>query len=663
MKKHLLFVASLTLGFMVTSCQDDKTVFLELDAANTRADLTESEITDYYWYRGKEIPIKRVPNKSFVLFKSSDKNALLNTLSERNIRFNPSSIKGYTHGGIDLTDGNNTKSFLKGYESIEIFLNPSEVIKLDEVIYAAPYYRSSDDTDFPLTNLFYVFLNDIGDYMTFEKKAEEVNANIISKYDELPGMYVLSCTKYSKGNALELANLFYETGMFKDTEPSFMSLSLESTPNDLFYNDQWNLYHTDSQGNYIGYDIRFQLAYNAGIIPNASNIITAVTDSGVDLSHPDLTFHSYSWDATYSTSPSVVWNDHGTTVAGVIGATSNNNIDIAGIASGVKIMSLSCNLDEDGAPAADMASLIVQAVNHGAHVINNSWATNTYSSAVAAAIYQAVTNGRNGKGCIMVFPSGNYYSTSEPYSSIKFPASYTPENNVISVGAISQDGKRKKIELLSHWGSHYGTNLDIVAPGEIIYTTRPVDYYLTTTVSSGTSLATAHVSGVASLLLAKNPNLTFDEVGYIIAVTANKSLNGYAFSNTTKVGGTWNSQVGHGLLDMYAALQMAQSTIYPNSGSVAITGGQTTLNSGGSGYVGTTFTATPTNSNYKYFWSGSYSGSCDRWYVTPNSAYSPTGNVSVYLNSGQSGVLTVTCRVFNGSTYVGSATKNVYVSY
>lgn len=108
---------------------------------------------------------------------------------------------------------------------------------------------------------------------------------------------------------------------------------------------------------------------------------------------------------------------------------------------------------------------------------------------------------------------------------------------------------------------------------------------------------------------------------------------------------------------------MAQSVSYPNSGSVLLTGGQTTLNSGGSGYAGTTFTASPNNSSYKYYWSGLYTGTCDRWYVTPNTTNGPVGNVSVYLNSGQSGVLAVTCRVYSNSTFIGSSTQYVYVSY
>ncbi len=552
---------------------------------------------------------------------------------------------------------------MKGYESAEIAINPKEAVKYDEIIYAAPYYYADDERSFPLTNLFYVLLKDKGDYQVLEKRAKEKKVNIISTYEESPNLYLLSCTKDSEGNAIELANCFYESNLFEMSEPSFMSFSFESAPNDLFYNSQWNLYHVEN-GSYVGYDINYQQAYDAGIIPNVSNIIVAVTDSGVELTHPELTLHTYSWDATNGTSPSVVWTEHGTTVAGVIGATTNNTTGIAGIASGVKIMSLSADLDEDGAPAGAMRDLILKAVNNGAHVINNSWSTNAYSSLIASAINQAVTVGRNGKGCIMVFPSGNYESNDDnSISSLKFPASYTPENSVIAVGASTKEGKRKTIVLTSSWGSHYGTNLDVVAPGEIIYTTTPVSGYVTCLVYEGTSLAAAHVSGIAALILALNPNLSYDEVGYIIQCTANKSLPGYSFSYTAKMGGTWNNQVGHGLLNMYAALQMATATSYVSYGSVAITGGQTTLSSGSSGYVGTTFTATPTNNNYKYFWSGSYTGTCDRWFVTPNTSYGSTGNVSVYLNPGQSGVLAVTCRVFNGSTYVGTATKYVNVSY
>ena len=396
------------------------------------------------------------------------------------------------------------------------------------------------------------------------------------------------------------------------------------------------------------YDINYLQAANANMIPNASNMVIAVIDAGVELTHSDLSFHSFSWDGVNNSSPSVVYDPHGTNVAGILGAVTNNTIGIAGIASGAKIMSLSHIFLDDAASQGKAAELIIKATNQGAHVINNSWGFQSSSTALSSAINYSITNGRDGKGCILVFGSGNNYS-----STMRFPASYTPESRVIAVGATSYNGYRASF-------SDYGTNLDIVAPGINIPTTTTGNTYISN--FWGTSASTPHVSGVAALILAKNPNLYYDEVGFILQSSANKSLP-YTFSSTSKAGGTWNNEVGHGLLDMYSALSMTQSVSYPFSGSVSITGGQTTLNSGGSGYVGTTFTASPNNSSYKYYWSGSYSGTCDRWYVTPNTPTSPICNISVYLNSGQSGVLAVTCRVYSNTSFIGSYTQYVNVSY
>ena len=61
MRKKILILASLALGFIATSCQDDKNVFHEIDDAITRSELAEHEITDYYWYRDNKIPIKQAP--------------------------------------------------------------------------------------------------------------------------------------------------------------------------------------------------------------------------------------------------------------------------------------------------------------------------------------------------------------------------------------------------------------------------------------------------------------------------------------------------------------------------------------------------------------------------------------------------------------------------
>lgn len=644
---NLLLFVLIPSTFALTSCQDDMKIYLEADETITRVENDNSVLIDYYWYQGEKIPIKQVPEKSYIIFKASDKDAIIAAFKREDIKFDSSSIKKYYHSGIDLTDGDESKAFLNHWKA-EVDISPERAYDIPGVVYAAPYYYANDEKHiFPLTNLFYVFLRKPSDLNLLEELADEYKTNIISRYEELPDMYVLACNRDSKGNALEVANSLYETGLFEATEASFMSFAL-ATPNDSLYNSQWNLHYQNQYGSYSpNYDINYNEAANSNLIPNANNIIIAVIDEGVELTHSDLTFHSFSWDGVNNSSPSVVYDPHGTNVAGILGAVTNNTIGIAGVASGAKIMSLSHFFPVDASSVGALAALIIKATDKGAFVINNSWSGDLISNAISNAINYSITNGRDGKGCVLTFAAGN-----EGNSALGFPASYTPEKRVISVGATSYNGYRASF-------SNYGTNLDIVAPGVGIPTTTTGNSWTTFT---GTSAATPHVSGVAALILAKNPDLYYDEVGFILQSSANKSLP-YTFSSTTKAGGTWNNEVGHGLLNMYSALSMTQSVSYPFSGSVSITGGQTTLNSGGSGYVGTTFTASPNNNSYKYYWSGSYTGTCDRWYVTPNTPTSPICNVSVYLNSGQSGVLAVTCRVYSNTSFIGSYTQYVNVSY
>jgi|GEM_PF-203999 len=641
----ILLIAAITMY----SCQDDIKMTLDADVAATRTELDNSEMVDYYWYQGEKKFIKQVPNKSFIIFRTTDKDKVLASFDKEKIHYNPSSIIKYYHSGIDLTEGDEEKAFLN-HLCAEVDISPDRAYDIPEVVYAAPFYFASDEKQiFPLTNLFYVFLKDLKDYKLLKKIADDNRLNIISQFEKLPSMYVLACDRESNGNALIMANSLFETELFEATEPSFKSQSL-ATPNDTYYSSQWNLQYQNQYGSYTpDYDINYDQAANSYLIPNASNIIIAVIDKGVELTHSDLTLHSFSWDGVSSSSPSVIYGSHGTNVAGILGAITNNSSGIAGVASGAKIMSFSHDLLNDSNLAGELANLIMKASDQGAHVINNSWGIHTDSYALSYAINYAITYGRGGKGCVLTFSSHNDNS-----STMRFPARYTPEKSVIAVGASSYNGYRASF-------SNYGDNLDIIAPGVDIPTTTTGNSWVTN--FSGTSASAPHVSGVAALMLAKNPNLFYDEVGFILQNSANKSLPGYTFSSTTKVGGTWNNEVGHGLLDMYSALLMTQSISSYYSGGMSLNGGQTTLNSNGTGYVGTTFTASPNNSNYKYYWSGTYTGTCDRWFVTPNTPYSPIGNVSVYLNPGQSGVLTVTCRVYSNTAFIGSSTQYIYVSY
>lgn len=298
--------------------------------------------------------------------------------------------------------------------------------------------------------------------------------------------------------------------------------------------------------------------------------------------------------------------------------------------------------------ASHLAGAIRKAVDMGASVINNSWYLDPPTNLVDQAIQYAIEEGRNGKGCVLVMCSNN-----DDYNHLVYPASHTPQSDIIAVGAITYNGKRKSktsIDGQTKWGSNYGSGLDIVAPGVLIYTTDSLNSWAP---RNGTSVAAPQVSATAAEILTINSSLRYDEVDFIIKNTA-KKLSGYTYSGTYG----WNNQTGYGLLDMAAALQMASSTL--SGGSSVSISGQSYISVNNNGYAGTTLSASPYNSSYTYFWTASYYGDCNSWYIWPNGS---NADISVYLNPGQSGgTLIATCRVYHNSTFIGSASHYLQIN-
>src|SRR5690606_38281894 len=187
--------------------------------------------------------------------------------------------------------------------------------------------------------------------------------------------------------------------------------------------------------------------------------------------------------------------------------------------------------------------------------INNSWGdqggqffNQLHSALLENAINNALTNGRNGLGTIMVFAAGNHSPA------IDYPANSNP--NIITVGAITSIGNRSNF-------SGFGNELDVVAPGSNIISTIPNQ---ATASWDGTSMAAPHVSGIVALILSVNPNLTFEQVNDIIENTAQK-IGNYNYGNAAnRPNGTWNNEMGYGLVDAYASVQQAQQSL------VSITG-------------------------------------------------------------------------------------------
>ncbi|MDR0872624.1 MAG: S8 family serine peptidase [Prevotellaceae bacterium] len=382
--------------------------------------------------------------------------------------------------------------------------------------------------------------------------------------------------KINIGEVLGLTRKLYESGLFEFVEPSLLSFV---KPSNTYYSSQWGLKNTGQSGGTSGVDINAEAAW---AITNGSNSIkVAVIDEGVDLTHPDLQANLL---AGYDAVPAAESpggangspygnNAHGTACAGIIAAL-NNTIGIRGIASNVKILPVRIGYRVDGSNLLTTETLwIVNGINHtrlNADVLSNSWKQSASSATITNAINNATTQGRSGKGCIVVFSAGNDGSS----STVNYPANLSSSNSaVIAVGAIDKKGERSSF-------SNYGTALNVVAPGEGIYVTdiQGTAGYNTNSGTAGnyyenfngTSAACPFVAGVAALILSAKPSLTGAEVRYLIEQTARKLSDHYVYiNNNSYPNGTWNANTGYGLVNAGNAVA---SAIYPISGASTING-------------------------------------------------------------------------------------------
>lgn len=368
------------------------------------------------------------------------------------------------------------------------------------------------------------------------------------------GIFLLTLDCKMK-DILSICRNIYETGMVDFVEPDIF---MESMVGNTLFPQQWNLKNTGQENGTPGIDINIQPAWN--ITKGNSSIKIAIVDEGVDLTHPDLRDNLLTgYDATGNgTNGGYTGNDvHGTSCAGVIGAI-DNSFGVVGVAPRCKMIPIK-SFGEGGGSS----SHIIAGINHarlaGADVINNSWGSSAYTSTVyKAVINECVNLGRNGKGCVLVFCSHN--NGGAVYNPANFP-------NVLAVGSVTSVGRRVS-------SSNYGNELNVVAPvGECsgsttkVYTTDLQGSKGRNTASGtagdyrsdfcGTSAACPQVAGIAALILSVNPNLYEYEVRNIIEMTC-KKLNYYVFQTTSAhPNGSWNNEVGYGLVDAQAAVQAA----------------------------------------------------------------------------------------------------------
>ena len=397
----------------------------------------------------------------------------------------------------------------------------------EDVIYVSPILLDEDGKEVgSFTNQVIIRLKTTADYPLLIRSVMPYQIKDVkqSKFDGRS--YLLTLENGTVKNAMQTANELYETGFFEYVEPNLIHF-LKLATNDTYFNNQWALKNTGQNGGTPGIDINVEQAW--GITTGSSDIRVAVLDVGVDVYHPDLKNNlDQGYDATGKGSYGVTTTDpHGTACIGIILAEAGNGIGIAGVAHGCRGLPVRIAMQVGGWTASEtewVRNGIEWAWNSGgADVISMSFEVEIQQNDLIDAIGNATKYGRNNKGCVLVAASGN---VTRP--NVAHPASFI---NVIAVGGIKRNGQQ--------FGG-YGAELNIVAPGDTIYTTdirssggyndasgTAGDYYSGFT---GTSAACPHVAGIAALMLSVNPSLRWDEVMYIIGSTAgnNGLVNAYA---------------------------------------------------------------------------------------------------------------------------------------
>jgi thermitase len=259
-------------------------------------------------------------------------------------------------------------------------------------------------------------------------------------------------------------------------------------------------------------------------------VSVAILDTGIDLSHPDL------WGkiiASVNFSSSTTDSDmygHGTHVAGIVAAATNNGVGVAGIGYNSSLINVKVLGDDGSGSYAAVANGIIWAADHGARVINMSLGGTMYSATLESAVNYAWS-----KGVVVVAAAGNDCSGNPSY-----PAAYS---NTVAVAATNADDTLASFSNRGDW-------VDISAPGVSIYSTVPTGTCPLCATSgyryaSGTSMASPFVSGVAALSFAQAKDTDGD--GFL-----NDEVRNCLEANADSVGGTGG---GSGRMNALLAVQ------------------------------------------------------------------------------------------------------------
>lgn len=481
-----------------------------------------------------------------------------------------------------------------------------QVRAADEVNYASHVYQIKDN---PASRVYFTnqitiqFAPEVG-AETIAAIAQEFGLEQVKPIVGIPNTFVFQLTAQSTENPVKITNRLISRSQVLTAEPNvIVRQQLLYRPKDPLYPKQWHLHHNGGQDLAPNSHVFAEQAWD--ITRGSRSIVVAIMDDAVDLNHPDFQgvgkvvaprdFKGRDFDPK----PDQQGEDHGTACAGVAVA-EENGVGVVGIAPGCALMPIRTTgfLDDE-----TIETLFDWAVQKGAAVISCSWGPSAVyyplSLRQRAAITRAATQGRDGKGCVIVFAAGNAnrpingrvnesgWQRNAISGSTNWFNGFTVHPDIITVSACTSLNKKA---IYSNWGSE----ISVCAPSNnappgvglpslgYVYTPPQVQVPIRglgivtadrvsqsgydpgnfTNTFGGTSSACPLVAGVAALVLSANPDLTAQEVRQILEQTADKIVDAdpdpqFGFRKGTYENGGRSDWFGYGKVNALKAVQAA----------------------------------------------------------------------------------------------------------
>ncbi|MGI0486071.1 S8 family serine peptidase [Pantanalinema rosaneae CENA516] len=542
--------------------------------------MPESSVGRVLQRGGEELLLQKVEDRFVV--STTDSDALANLVQQLPAELQP------TSGLEQLT---------------EIVVDPAQrdqvmqqVRQSEQIDYATHVYQlqNSPDSRIYLTNQITIQFAPTVPPSAIGQIALEFGLQQVKPIEGLANAFVFQSTAAATENPVKIANRLIQRSEVMVAEPNIV-IPTQSyyRPKDPLYPKQWHLNHSGGTGLAANSHIFAEKAWD--ITRGVRSIIVAVMDDSVDLNHPDfqgvgkIVAPRDFKDNDFLPLPGEPEDNHGTACAGVAVAEENGNGSV-GVAPGCALMPIRTTgyLGDE-----DMERLFNWAIDKGAAVISCSWgaAANYFplSLRVSASLTRAATKGRNGKGCVIVFASGNSnrpingtvneqgWPNNELRGSTQWLNGFAIHPDVIAVAASTSLNRKAAY-------SNWGAEISVCAPSNNAPSMVPPDAYDTyaglgivtadrtgyegydpgnfTSDFGGTSSACPVVAGVAALVLSANPDLTATDVRQILQQTADKIVDQNPDPQLKLRKGTYETSgrsewFGYGKVNAFKAVQAA----------------------------------------------------------------------------------------------------------